>query len=140
MTFTDAVRICFQKYVSIEGRARRSEYWWFFLFMILMSFVLSTVDSIIFGPDFGVLAPLFGLGVLLPAICVAVRRLHDRDMTGWWVLLYFIPLFGSLILLVLYALPGTDGPNRFGPDPLRNDGDDGNETYSASSIPKSGRT
>lgn len=142
MTFNEAVRTCFQKYITIEGRARRSEYWWFFLFLIAMSLVLSFVDDLLFGPDFGILGSLFGLGVFLPAICVAIRRLHDRDMSGWWALLYFIPLLGSLILLVIYALPGTDGPNRFGPDPLGggSDGGDDDAAYAASSIPKTGRS
>ncbi len=142
MTFAKAVRTCFQKYVTIEGRARRAEYWWFFLFMIAVSLVLSVVDSILFGPDFGILGSLFALGVFLPAICVAIRRLHDRDMSGWWALLYFIPVLGSLILLVVYALPGTSGPNRFGPDPLGGGGDGGHNDgdYATSSIPKSGRS
>ena len=101
--------------------------------------VLSAIDTAIFGPETTILAPLFSLAVLLPAICVAIRRLHDRDMSGWWVLLNLIPLIGFLILFVIYALPGTSGPNRFGPDPLADDEGDDGDSYSASSIPRSGR-
>jgi uncharacterized membrane protein YhaH (DUF805 family) len=75
---------------------------------------------------------------------VAIRRLHDRDMSGWWLLLMLVPVIGSLALLVLYVLPGTPGPNRFGPDPLGNDtgwpDDEGDDaTYSQSSIPRVNR-
>ena len=142
MSFVDAVRTCLNKYISIEGRARRSEYWWFFLFGLLGSFVASLVDRVAFGPDSGLFSGLFSLGILLPAICVAIRRLHDRDMSGWWFLLNLVPVIGALVLLVIYALPGTDGPNRFGPSPLagsngRDDDDDAG--YSRSSIPRAGR-
>ena len=140
MTFGTAIRTCFQKYITVEGRARRAEYWWFLLFAVLGNFVTSLVDRLMFGPEAAILAPLFGFGILLPAICVAVRRLHDRDMSGWWILLNIIPLVGSIILLVIYALPGSEGRNRFGPSPLagRSDDDPG-EGYSPSSIPRSGR-
>ena len=121
MTFQDAVRTCFQKYVTISGRARRSEYWWWVLFVIAGSLAASVLDGILFGfgeNNANILEPLFGLAVFLPSLCAAGRRLHDRDMSAWWLLLMLIPVVGALILLVIYALPGTEGPNRFGPDPL----------------------
>lgn len=140
MTFGTAIRTCFQKYITVEGRARRAEYWWFLLFAVLGNFVTSLVDQLVFGPEATILAPIFGLGILLPAVCVAVRRLHDRDMSGWWILLNLVPLVGSLILLAIYALPGSEGRNRFGPSPLEGRGDDDpGEGYSPSSIPRSGR-
>lgn len=142
MGFTEAVKTCFNKYITIEGRARRSEYWWFILFGFLGSLVASILDTIIFGAENTVLSGLFSLGILLPGICVAVRRLHDRDMSGWWLLLYLVPLIGALVLLVIFALPGTDGPNRFGPSPLGRTKDDDDESdggYSMSSIPRAGR-
>lgn len=154
MTFPDAVRTCFRKYAVISGRAPRSEYWWWLLFVVLASIGLRILDNLLFGATVErtrILEPLFSLAVLLPTICVGGRRLHDRDMSAWWLLLLFIPAVGQLVLLVLYALPGTAGPNRFGPDPLgpgRGGGtgapprapevDD--ESYTRSSIPRTGRT
>ena len=121
MDFTTAVRTCFQKYVTFSGRAQRSEFWWFALFNLVGSFVLGLVDAILFGwasddPQF--LNGIFGLVMFLPSISVAVRRLHDTDRSGWWWWLVLIPLIGWIILIVWYATKGTDGPNRFGPDPL----------------------
>jgi uncharacterized membrane protein YhaH (DUF805 family) len=150
MGFMDAVRICFQKYVTISGRARRSEYWWWFLFILIASFVLGLLDSFIFGfsedsPQ--ILTALFSLGTLLPSICVAGRRLHDRDMSAWWLLLGLIPIIGWLVLLYFYVTPGTPGPNRFGPDPLRPTGGNGrspnvwdqpDDSFARSSVPRAG--
>jgi uncharacterized membrane protein YhaH (DUF805 family) len=100
MIFQDAVRTCFQKYVTISGRARRSEYWWWVLFVIAGSLAASVLDGILFG--FGensanILEPLFGLAVFLPSLCAAGRRLHDRDMSAWWLLLMLIPVVGALM-------------------------------------------
>lgn len=142
MGFQDAVRSVFGKYVTISGRAPRSEYWWWFLFVVLGQIVFGIFDSILFGrgPNPGILTSLFGLAILLPSICVAGRRLHDRDMSAWWLLLGLVPLIGFLVLLYFYATKGTDGPNRFGPDPLRpNSGGGDGATYAASSIPPTGR-
>lgn len=150
MSFTDAVRTCFQKYITISGRARRSEFWWFVLFSVIAGAVLNMVDGALFGADNSGLSAIFSIVIFIPSITVAVRRLHDRDMSGLWWFLNFIPLIGTLILLVIYALPGTPGPNRFGPDPVsdRDDGrggrgagsgDEDDGVYAASSIPRAGR-
>lgn len=146
MTFTEAVRTVLSKYFVIEGRARRSEYWWFALFNGLGTFLAGLIDSLVLGfhGDFSPLSSLFGLALLIPSITVAIRRLHDRDMSGWWFLLVFLPFVGWLALLVLYCLPGTEGTNRFGPDPIRSRDDsrrsppDDNDDirYTPSSIPK----
>ena len=143
MTFKNAVIICFQKYVSIQGRAARSEYWYFFLFYVLVTFALGPMDAMLTGNQAGVqpLSTLFGLAVVLPMLTVGIRRLHDRDMTGWWMLLLLVPLIGSIALLVIFVLPGTVGPNRFGPDPLGNDStstwsDEDDGVTAQSSIPK----
>ncbi|SRR6056297_14816 len=148
MGFQDAVRSCFQKYIVITGRAPRSEYWWWVLFVILGSLAAGLLDSLLFGSGenaANVLEPLFGLAVFLPSICVGGRRLHDRDMSAWWLLLMLIPLIGQLVLLVIYLFPGTPGPNRFGPDPLGRDQNDANRaqprdppddgTFTRSNIP-----
>ncbi|MBL8562935.1 MAG: DUF805 domain-containing protein [Gemmobacter sp.] len=137
MGFKEAIEtVLKQKYATFSGRASRSEYWWFVLFIMIVALVLSGI--MMMGMDFttgemGTLAKLaagllviFYLGVLIPSIAVAVRRLHDRNMSGWWYLgfiaLSFIPLVGfvaSIAMLVIFCLKGTDGDNRFGPDPLR---------------------
>jgi len=151
MGFQDAVRTCFQKYVVISGRAPRSEYWWWVLFLILGNIASGAIDGALFGwgeEATRVLQPLFGLAVFLPSICVGGRRLHDRDMSAWWLLLMLIPVVGSLILLVIYVLPGTPGPNRFGPNPLGQGGGGGgrspnvwgadNASFTRSNVPRAG--
>ena len=123
MGFADAIRTCLNKYVTISGRARRAEYWWWILFIVLGSIGATVIDAVLFGVDpeegNGLLAILFSLGTLLPTICVGGRRLHDHDMSAWWLLLGLIPLIGGLVLIVLFIMKGTEGSNRFGPDPLR---------------------
>ncbi len=150
MGFQEAVRTCFQKYIIISGRAPRSEYWWWFLFLILGNLLAGFVDSALFGwgeNTTRVFQPLFSLAVFLPSICVGGRRLHDRDMSAWWLLLLLVPVVGSLILLVIYLFPGTPGPNRFGPDPLAPGGgggrsssawDAGDDSFTRSNIPRAG--
>ncbi|MBK5962427.1 DUF805 domain-containing protein [Rhodoplanes elegans] len=118
MTFAEAIASGFRNYVGFEGRASRSEYWFWVLFVILVSLATGILDYIIFGP--GGLSPinaLASLALFLPGLAVGVRRLHDIDRTGWWMLLV-ITLIGGLVLLVFFVMRGTPGPNRFGPDPL----------------------
>ncbi len=87
--------------------------------MIIASIVLAMIDSMVLGAkEYGILGSLFGLAILLPAIAVTVRRLHDTDRSGWWIFLGLIPIIGSLVLLFWYVSRGTEGDNRFGPDPL----------------------
>ena len=122
MGFQEAVKKCFSNYVNFNGRARRPEYWWFALFMFAGNILFGILDRILFGvsvdgDSIGALGALFSIAVLLPAIAVAVRRLHDRDMSGWWYLLVLIPLLGWLILLFFFVQKGTEVPNRFGEEP-----------------------
>lgn len=120
MTFAESLRtVLTEKYATFTGRASRSEYWWFQLAMILTFVVLAFAVG---GPDegFGIGTILFVvvvLAVLIPSIAVTVRRLHDTDRSGWWVLLNLIPYVGALILLVFTVLKGTSGDNRFGAEP-----------------------
>lgn len=110
-----------KKYAVFSGRARRKEYWMFVLFNILAFIVLAIVDNLTgtFNPLYGVglLGGLYSLAVLLPSIGVGVRRLHDTDRSGWWLLISVIPLIGGIILLVFFCLDSTPGENRFGPNP-----------------------
>lgn len=105
MTFTDSIKTCFSKYADFNGRARRSEYWWFFLFIVLGSIAASVIDDTV--------NLLFTLATLLPSLAVAARRLHDIGRSGWWLLLGFIPLIGALVLIYFMVLEG-EGENRFG--------------------------
>lgn len=114
MTFEQSVRTCLNKYIDIEGRASRSEYWWFVLFNIIASVVANIIDSVL---GLGIFGALLGLALLAPGITAGIRRLHDRNMSGWWMLLWITGV-GALILLILFVLRGTEGPNRFGPDPV----------------------
>jgi uncharacterized membrane protein YhaH (DUF805 family) len=114
MTFVDAVRICFAKYVDPKGRAGRAEYWWFVLFDLIVSFIVGIIDVIIGSP---ILGYLVSLAFLLPAIMVSIRRLHDTNRTGWWLLIGLIPVIGWIILIVYYVQQGTPGPNQYGNAP-----------------------
>lgn len=110
-----------RKYATFTGRARRKEFWFFELFVLLIALVLSLSDRMLGLLDdesgVGVLSGVFYLAMFIPSLAVSVRRLHDTDRSGWWALLYFLPLLGFLILLVFFVLDGTSGPNRFGEDP-----------------------
>ncbi|WP_017461830.1 DUF805 domain-containing protein [Dyella ginsengisoli] len=101
-------------YVDFEGRARRQEYWMFTLVNILAAIVVGVIGAII---HLRMLGSLYSLAVLLPGIAVTVRRLHDTDRSGWWILIGLIPLIGTIWLLVLMVLEGTQGSNQYGPDP-----------------------
>lgn len=104
MTFSESIRTCFLKYATFDGRASRSEYWWFFLFTCLASAALGSISQTLSG--------LFSLAVLLPSLAVGVRRLHDVDKSGWFLLLWFIPIIGWIILIVWATQKGKE-PNRF---------------------------
>ena len=113
MGLQESIVTCFSKYVEFTGRASRSEYWYWVLFVVVVSLVLQMAGHLVHAR--GVLAGIFHLAVLLPGIAVGVRRLHDVDKSGWLALIAFIPLIGALVLLYFAVQPGTQGPNRFGP-------------------------
>ena len=121
MSMLEAVKACFSNYATFSGRARRAEYWWFTLFSLIVSVVLSIVDGAILGSDMGLMSSLWSLAVLLPSLAVGARRLHDTDRSGWWLLIMFLPLIGFIVLIVFFAQRGSQGSNRFGTDPLRGD-------------------
>lgn len=113
MSFTEAVSAVFSKYATFTGRATRPEFWWFALFNIIASLILGLIDQAVFGYE--VLSAIYGLGVLLPGLAVAVRRLHDIDRSGWWLLIGIVPVIGWILLIYWYASEGTPGSNQFGP-------------------------
>jgi len=101
-------------YADFEGRATRAEYWWFGLFNASIAVGLSFLVSAREGPE--VIVWLYLLLMIVPSWSVSVRRLHDSDKSGWWLVLSLIP-FGGLILFLFFVIDGTPGPNRYGPDP-----------------------
>ncbi|MGV2981217.1 DUF805 domain-containing protein [Camelimonas sp. ID_303_24] len=140
MGFGDAIRtVLKEKYATFSGRASRSEYWWFQLFYWLaftaIAIVFGGLGAVLSGGDgnatslyvaIGVPVGLLALATVVPLIALQVRRFHDRNLSGWWYLLLIvlgvIPYLGvifSIAILVISILKGTDGPNKFGPDPLR---------------------
>ena len=123
-----AVRTVLTKYATFSGRASRPEFWWWILAIFLASAVTQLIDAFLLTPMLGFeagdenagqpLSMLFSLLILLPAIAVAARRLHDIGRSAWWLLLAVIPIVGSLILLWFYTRP-SDAANQWGePNPL----------------------
>ena len=116
MSFTDAIRSVFSQYVGFTGRARRSEFWYWTLFQIIVGIVASILDRAVFDRNNAAFSVLVGLGLLLPSLAVAVRRLHDSGRTGWWLLIGLIPVIGTIILIVFYV-QDSQGDNKYGPSP-----------------------
>jgi uncharacterized membrane protein YhaH (DUF805 family) len=105
MTFLESISICFTKYADFTGRASRSEYWWWTLFVILASLATGFINEIV--------SMLFSLATLLPGLAVGARRLHDTNRSGWLQLLWFIPIIGWIILIIWFVQEGKE-LNRFG--------------------------
>jgi uncharacterized membrane protein YhaH (DUF805 family) len=114
MNFGEAISSGFSNYVTFSGRAPRSEFWYWSLFGFIVSIAANVVDAIIGIPA---ISAVVSLGLLLPGISMGIRRLHDIDRTGWWLLLTFTGI-GVILLLVWACFKGTAGPNSYGPDPL----------------------
>ena len=124
MTLQESFATCIKKYADFSGRAPRSEYWWFILAQFLLGFVAGFVLGFIGGimgmgtslADIG--SVVLMLGLFLPALGVAIRRLHDTGKSGWWYLLVFIPIIGWLVLLYWFVQPSTEGTNEYGEAPV----------------------
>ena len=140
MTLTESIKTCFQKYANFNGRANRSEYWFFFLFGFLTTVCLSILDMALFPKnENGVLSLIFALATFIPFISAACRRLHDTNRSGWWQTLSYGVMLFSVILALLsetllvvglvgsgiaavvvifwMASAGDNSKNRFGPAP-----------------------
>lgn len=118
MNFWQAISSGFYNYVKFSGRAMRSEYWYWVLFTVIGGLVTGTLDYAIFPDANGSpLNGIFDLITFLPSLGLAIRRLHDIDRTGWWVLIA-LTVIGFFLLLYWACKKGTPGPNRFGPDPF----------------------
>lgn len=108
MDFFEAIKSCFNRYATFGGRAARSEYWWWALFVLLGSIGTAMVSDTVSG--------LFALGTLLPFLAVASRRLHDIGRSGWWQLVGFIPLLGWIVM-IYWSVQPSEGPNAYGSGP-----------------------
>ena len=122
MSFTKSIVTCFSKFADFSGRASRSEYWWFQIFRILIGFVTAFADVLIFHDqvyehDLFPINTFVSLVLFAPLIAVIVRRLHDVNRSGWWILIQFT-IIGLIPLLYWIFSKGTDGPNDYGDDPL----------------------
>ena len=138
----------FKRYADFKGRSRRMEFWMYSLLNIAVWLVLGGINmasgdnmaqlaaagnsnplavyGVMFSGPLGIVLAIWFLANIIPSIAVSVRRLHDRDMSGWWYLGFivlsaipFVGIVASIAMLVIFCLKGTDGDNRFGPDPLR---------------------
>ena len=109
MNFQEAVQVCFQKFADFNGRAKRPEFWWFFLFCFLAALILEIVSSGI--------SRIFSLAMLIPSLAVGSRRLHDTNKSGWFQLIWLIPLIGWLIMIYLLIQEGNSEANQYGETP-----------------------
>lgn len=137
MGVAESVRTCFGKYADFQGRASRSEFWWFFLFTALVSlalslplYVLMVIVAVAGNSSTGagvaavitiiwsIIVTVVAIGLLIPLLAAGARRLHDYGQSAWFLLLYFVPC-GNIALIVLWALGGTPGDNPYGPRPVK---------------------
>lgn len=103
----------YKKYADFTGRARRQEYWMFILFYFIVSIILGIVDGVL---GLQILGLLFSLASLVPSLAIGARRLHDTGRSGWWQLLYLIPLIG-LIIMIVFLVQDSHPDNEYGPNP-----------------------
>ena len=110
-----------KKYACFSGRARRQEYWLFFLFNIIAAIIVGVISSVLVSVTnvtaFAFLGTIYNLAVLIPGFAVFVRRMHDIGKSGWWWLISFIPLIGIIVLIVFCCLDSQPGENQYGPNP-----------------------
>ena len=105
-------QVVLERYAQFTGRSRRAEFWWYFLANTIVYIVLNILIAV--SSIFWVLYVIYALGVLIPGIAVGIRRLHDTDKSGWWLLLVLIPIVGLIVLIVFWATDGTRGANDYG--------------------------
>jgi uncharacterized membrane protein YhaH (DUF805 family) len=134
----DSMLLPLRRYFEFTGRSSRREFWLFLLFIVVAMFVLGLLDAALglggsvdrsvtrwdygfsaqYGQHGGLLTGLFALAMIIPFFAVSVRRLHDSNHSGWWLLMGLMPLVGVIVLFVFYVQPSQSGENRFGPTPL----------------------
>ena len=110
-----------KKYAVFGGRARRKEYWYFVLFNFLIYIVLTIIDGAIgtFSAEAGggLLSGIYAIAVIIPYFAVGVRRLHDTNRSGWWLLIGLIPIIGAIVLTVFLVFDSKPEENQYGPNP-----------------------
>ena len=126
MSFTESVGTCFSKYGVATGRASRSEYWWFQLFLVIMQFTTIFSDAFLFSvlvleDEIFPINIIASLATVIASVCVYIRRLHDVNRSGWWMFIS-LTLVGFIPLIIWWCFKGTDGPNDYGDDPLQEGG------------------
>ena len=114
MNFIESLQICYKKFFDFSGRASKSEYWWFQLYNTIL-YILTFV----FQNDLALLFSILVIANLIPVFAAGVRRVHDSNKSGWWILISFVPIIG-LYIIVLLITDGSKGKNRFGPKPKNN--------------------
>ena len=137
MNFGQSISTCMSKYVTFSGRASRSEYWWFYLFGVLLYLLFSIVDEVMFSiydPMRGVIPGLVSLGLFLPTLSAGVRRLHDVNRSGWWFLIVFT-IIGIIFLIVWMCTDSDKEKNFYGNNPKIMDEDQLNENENKSIQP-----
>ena len=112
MTFTEAVKSGFDHYAKFDGRANRPAYWWWFLFALLAGIAGNIISNAMGSAAISVLVTL---ALFLPGISVAIRRLHDTNRSGWWLLIGLVPLIGFIVLIIFFVQDSDAGPNDYGP-------------------------
>ena len=126
MTFSDALRSFWSNYRNFKGRARRSEYWFIQLFLVLTNLAAAVIDLALMNGDVdrfvangggGIVGLIWILATIVPALAVLVRRLHDTGRSGWWALIGFVPLAGTIVLLVFTLADSQAQQNSYGPSP-----------------------
>ena len=113
-----------KKYAVFAGRARRKEFWFFYLFYVIFALAAAIVDSVL-GTEYsvaetasiGLFSSVFVIAMMLPTFAVLARRLHDIGRSGWWILIGLIPIIGAIVLLIFTVRDSQEGENRFGPNP-----------------------
>lgn len=109
-------KVVLENYANFSGRARRAEFWWFWLANVVVYVVLAIIAGAV-SEIFWLLYVVFALAMIVPSIAVAIRRLHDTNKTGWLLLVGLVPLIGPIVLLVFYLLDSDRGTNTYGPSP-----------------------
>ena len=116
-SFGEAIRSFFIRYIDFSGRSSRAEYWYVYLLNIIISFACGFLAKQVSG-YFGIINAVYTFATFIPALAIDFRRLHDTGRSGWYTLLWFLPIVGWIILLIYHCQPGT-GPNIYGPEPKR---------------------
>ena len=134
MDFQQAVKSCFAKYATFPGRAARSEFWYWQLFLTVAGIAVAIVDAVL-GLHSKPLGLIFYLVTLAPTLAVGARRLHDTGRSAWWLLLWLVPLIGWIVFLVWACTKGSNGYNGYGPDPLPRESTDTRHRVKAQDVP-----